>query len=381
MPEPRLLILALNGASHRLLTTGVGVARLPKLAQLADRWGPLAAPLPVLDYPAWASFYSGVDPGTHRVYGFSQLDPAGRPGRLAHVQTLPVPTWPALITARGYRLIGLFAPMTTPPPSWEGPVIGDRPTGTDGLCTYPAGLAAELTARFGPLSPPAPRQFFPATGLCDEGAIRAFLAAQARSLAQTATLARVLLSEHPWDVALVHVYPVDTVSHALWHYLDGEHPAHRCDSAIGAQLETFFGQLDALLSDLITTVRPANTLVFADHGFAPCLRILNVDRALAELTHTWQPPLGLRLRSRLRGYDPKTVMTKALRSEHKVVHVNRHLVSETRLAEVIAGLENMVDPQTGKTAIARVWRSDELYPAARTDEFCPLILAFSPGYT
>lgn len=383
MSKPRLLILALNGVSRRLLTTGIGVAHLPQLAVLAERshWGPLAVPLPTLDYPAWASFYTGADPGRHRVYGFSQLHANGRPGRSAHVQTLPLPTWPALLATNGYRLISLFAPMTTPPPPWEGAIVGDKPTNTGDLFTYPADLAAELTVRFGPLRPPAPQQFFPADGLLDAGAIRAFLEAQMHSLDQTAKLACVLLGERSWDVALVHVYAPDTVGHALWHYLDEEHFAYRADPAVVPSLAGFFARLDAVIADLIAIARPADILVFADHGFGPCRRVLNLGRALAELSHPLRPSFGLRLRLRLRGHDPQTAIGKAWRSEHKVVYVNRRLVSETGLAELIAGLANLTDPQTGKAAIARVWRADELYPTARTDAFCPLILAFSPGYT
>ena len=67
-----LLVIGLDGATHRLVDPLLAAGEMPELARLmaAGCHGVLRSTFPPLTPPAWSSFMTGKNPGKHGVMGF-----------------------------------------------------------------------------------------------------------------------------------------------------------------------------------------------------------------------------------------------------------------------------------------------------------------------
>ena len=113
---------------------------------------------------------------------------------------------------------------------------------------------------------PKPEQFFPADGFQDLQDIQEFLAKQIQSINKTKELALYLMGKSSWEVAFIQFYATDTVQHALWHYLDPDHPGFIQDPKVERAIGEFFSALDRSIGQLIQYAEPSAVLVFSDHG-------------------------------------------------------------------------------------------------------------------
>ncbi len=131
----------------------------------------------------------------------------------------------------------------------------------------PAGLAAEIEARFGPY--PAQEWIY---GLVWPSAERARKMAEAlpRAVDTRAEIARWLLAERlpDWDLALVVVSELHSANELLWHGYDPSHPLHGIPSALPAR-EGFiaaYRAVDRLIGRLMQAFPDATIVAFSAHG-------------------------------------------------------------------------------------------------------------------
>lgn len=94
-PAGQLVVLAVDGLDHGIVSRLIAERRLPHLAELAERSGivrvtstPGAEPA-----SAWASFATGVNPGVHGVFDHVAPDPASGAPRAATLVVRPSARW------------------------------------------------------------------------------------------------------------------------------------------------------------------------------------------------------------------------------------------------------------------------------------------------
>lgn len=403
MPERSLLILSFDGASWEGAEPFLEGGQMPTLKKLVEGGasGPLQSVLPTFTYPAWASFWTGENPGRHLVFAFRELKERGLGRSLVEWSSLKRPTWLELVSDHGLRTVSVYALLTYPPRPVNGYVVGDLSMRDATDFTYPPVLAEELQARFGKLLVPKSEQFFPPGGFPDLSVVQEFVQRQIQSVQQTKDIALYLLRKSPWDVALVHFFATDPLQHALWHYLD---PHNKNFNTEGHGIVgKFFAALDTAMSELIENTKPTAILIFSTHGFTTCHKILNLSRYLRDVDVLQDPaPLQRLLRriQRTRGiWRLNSLLARVSRNVHQIVHgtpwnpghvfLDHKAIYVKRLGcdsnlityRLARALEALEDPENGSRVIKKAWRAEELYSKVELPGWDILVLEPADGYT
>jgi predicted AlkP superfamily phosphohydrolase/phosphomutase len=282
VPEPRVLILGLDGATFALLQPWIDAGHLPALARLQRQGtsGALASTFPPISAAAWSSFATGVNPGQHGVVDFYYP----RPGEYATntmsgAARTARPVWQLLGDA-GLPSATVGVPGTYPPEPVHGvTVTGFLTPGPDSPTTWPPDLRAELDAAV-PGYSIWPDERYRSTPHLDR-----FIADLVAHIDRHTEVALHLMRTRPWRLfALVYLH-TDMFQHDVWALVDPRHPVH--DPAQAARWQAailgFYQHLDASLARVIEAAgEGAYTLVVSDHGFGPAEQFLLVNNWLVQ---------------------------------------------------------------------------------------------------
>lgn len=307
----KVLVIGLDGATFDLIKPWAAAGHLPTLSRLLREGahGSLRSTIPPMTAPAWTSFATGVNPGKHRLYDWIAREPDSY--RFTPVTALDAaaPTLYTLLSQAGRRVCALNVPMTYPPVPVNGVMVAGLPApSTQSPITYPAELYQELVAATGDyFLYPDPGQAYSDSGVdaflerlyhCTDGRIRVFDYLQQRQA---------------WDFAMVVFNGTDTICHALWKYMDGNHPLHdrRRYDRYGSAIRDYYQYVDTYLGRIIDTLDNDTTLIImSDHGFGPFHKFIHVNNWLIQEGFM---RLGEGLRSRTkqalfrRGFTPMNV--------------------------------------------------------------------------
>lgn len=276
----RVVMLGIDGLSWAFLDSPLVSGAMPNLKELfgSSASGPLMSTIPPYTGPAWTSITTGVGPGRHGVFGFT--DRAGHPLSDARVGAPRV--WDYVGRAGG-RSVVVNVPLTYPPRPIEGLLVSGMPVPTGSPYTYPEDLAGRLESDIGYvvdvsiLGSPRPGPTLERLAHMTELRGRAIA-----SLARSET----------WDLlSVVFVLP-DRLGHPWWKQLVPGSPLY--ETKAGSQLrDAARGALVALDNAIgeVLGALPAGTAVVAcsDHGFGPLQADVFFDVALARAGFIQQP--------------------------------------------------------------------------------------------
>ncbi|MFQ5809161.1 MAG: alkaline phosphatase family protein, partial [Armatimonadota bacterium] len=430
-PE-RILVIGLDGASFDILDPLMAAGRLPVLAELAagGATAVLESPVPPMSPIAWPAFYTGVGPGKHGVFGFSEFIPATHQEVLVSSRSVRVvPFWQHL-GERGKRTLVMNVPMTFPPAPLEGAMVtGMLTPHSDSQCTYPEGLREELQQAVGPLVPD------PTVRTLRRAEPTAVLERLQESVDLRTGVALHLMHEQQWDLCITVFYTTDVVQHALLgDAVAGPGPVQELVGDAGHIVEEHYRQVDEAVGRLLECAGGETAVfVMSDHGVTVKRKWLYVNEWLAErgllkwsrwaaggahqfamrrktlgralaglrlsglarlLPRHWldaQVPLPRwsQLRLSRRGIDWQRTRAFVPPSMRDGIRINlkgreRHGTVEpgeeyeALRAEIAEGLLALTDPETDAPVFDRVYRREELYAGDHVELAPDLVLA-SPG--
>lgn len=283
------LVLALDGASFDVIDPLARAGRLPNLA--AWRRDGVAAPLPStvppMTFPAWSSFMTGLGPGGHGIFDFTQKLPGAYRVRFVHAGDRAGSSLFARVCAAGGRALVLGMPATHPPEPLDGLLVAgfDAPVsaGTDPSRASDPALYREIAARVGPWMEP------PLGGAEDDAAwherARETLLARIERKKDFTLAALDALGGRP-DLACIVFAESDTVAHHYWRDHDPGSPRHdpTTSAARKAAVEDVYVALDAACGEIRSRFgEDAACFVVSDHGTGGASRrVLHVNRHLAD---------------------------------------------------------------------------------------------------
>lgn len=290
-PRERLLVLGLDGASFDVIDPLIEAGRLPNLA----RWrhngqaAPLRSTIPPMSFPAWSSFLTGLEPGEHGVFDFTQKRAGRYQLQFVNATHRVGESLLARATRDGRRVLCLGVPATFPPESVDGLVVAgfDAPvsTATDPSSASDPALYRAVAARVGPWKRPDLDESAQANNW-HERALETLLTRIETKTTFACEALRELTKTRAPELAIVVFAESDTVAHHYWRDHDSNSPRH--DPTASAErkdaIAAVYEKLDAACGALHEAFgSDAPCVVLSDHGCGGAARhIVHVNRHLAD---------------------------------------------------------------------------------------------------
>ena len=312
----KVLVLGLDGATFDLIKPWAAAGHLPTLKRLMEEGahGSLRSTTPPMTGPAWTSFATGVNPGKHRLYDWIARDEGRYTFSPMTALDMEAPTLYTLLSEAGRRVCALNVPMTYPPTPVNGVMVSGLPApSTKVQITYPTGLYNEILEAVGDyILYPDPGQAY------SEAGVDAFLTHLYRTTDLRVETLDYLRGREDWDFAMVVFNGTDTISHAMWKYMDKTHPLHDPSAALkyGNAIRDYYTYLDGKLAKYVDELPDDTTLVvMSDHGFGPFHKFIHVNNWL--LQEGWMATnrgllTGLKRTMFRQGFSPMNVYDKLM---------------------------------------------------------------------
>ncbi len=362
----RLVIIGLDGVPYELIRDLASDGVMPILHELF-RQGTLVkmrSSVPAVSSVAWSSVITGDNPGTHGIFGFTDLaegtyrltfpnftnlrsSPFWEEGLFGNVVILNVPSTYPVRPLRGVHVAGFVAPdlvrATYPPAlvdrlrSWGYEVDVDASTAHQSLDLFLRKLDQTLEAR---------------------------------------TRALLELLNEPWDTFMAVFTGTDRLLHFLWPAVVD--PGHRYHQ----QALDHFRKVDQGIGRLLERLRGDEPLVMlSDHGFEGLELQVNVNRFLIDsgfLKFRQTPPRSLNdiaPGSVAFALDPARIYI------HRKGRYPRGEVGEEQVEGIVRRIERAFQDMTmeGRPLVARVYRREELYHGPEVNRGPDLVLVPAEG--
>lgn len=411
----KVLVVGLDGATFDLIKPWALEGYLPTLSRLMREGahGLLGSTVPPMTAPAWTSFATGTNPGKHGLYDWIAREPRSYRFSPVTARDCRAPSLYTLLSQAGRRVCSLNVPMTYPAMPVNGVMVAGLPAPGPGQgLTYPAELYDEIVDAVGDyIVYPDPGQAYSDSG------VAAFLERLYRCTELRIRTFDYLREREAWDFAMVVFNGTDTICHALWKYMDQDHPLYNARHAAryGNAIRDYYRALDDYLAKIVERLDDDTTLiVMSDHGFGPFHKFIHVNNWLMRegFMHLQSRPrtrlkgtlfrlgmapmnaynllmrfgLGALKREVVRGQGQGLLKTLFLSFEDvdwsrtvayslgNVGQIHLNVVGREPLGcvppgeayerardEIIARLWELRDPETGEQVVETVYRREEIY--------------------
>lgn len=267
MSPEKILIIGLDGATLDLIKPWVVEGKLPNMARLLEEGthGPLRSVPNMNSAPAWTSFATGKNPGKHGIFYFDERIPGTYERRYLNGGHRAGKSFWRILSEAGKRVIVINVPMTYPAEEVNGILLAglDSPGIESPGFAYPPSILDELRSNVGDyiIEPGIP-------GFIKAGKKDLALKRLYQTIDRRVAYARYLMSNYPWDLAIVVFTATDAVQHFFWKDMDPSHPEHDEQEAglFGDTIFKVYQRMDEVIETLIREAGDAITIIMSDHG-------------------------------------------------------------------------------------------------------------------
>ena len=287
----RFVLIGLDGAEPSLVEPWMDEGRLPHLARLREKGSylRLASTIPPATFPAWTTCVTGVNPGRHGVFDFTEMARGAYAVRFVNATYRRAPALWNVLSDAGKRVGVLSVPATYPPEPVNGFMVSgfDSPVCTriDRSFVYPSAFYPEVREwRFADF-----QQTHIGSGWHDRALPRLL-----EGIARKEDVAARLLAREPWDFFMAVFGESDAVAHHFWMFHDSASPRHRPGHEDA--IRRVYERLDAAVGRLVEVAGEGATIgVVSDHGAGGAgVGVVHLNNWLAERGYLrfWKPRRG-----------------------------------------------------------------------------------------
>jgi predicted AlkP superfamily phosphohydrolase/phosphomutase len=272
------VVLSIDGVPFTLLARLVQDGELPAFARLIQEadFRQMDSVQPTVSSVAWTCFATGRNPGKHGVYGFVDRDPAGYDITIPLSTTIRGKTVWEVLSDAGKRVFGMNVPLSYPPRSVNGILIGGFLCPDVGKAAFPAevnGYLRSIGYRIDS-DPMLARQSREAMVPDLHETLDRRMEAMFHFLDQ---------EQWHWDYFHTHVMVTDRLHHFLLKDYEEGHPVFR------EEFLRLYRRIDAYLGELMEVLpEEATLIVLSDHGFCAMRAEVQLSRWLIE--RGWTAP-------------------------------------------------------------------------------------------
>ncbi|MBU0730977.1 MAG: alkaline phosphatase family protein [Proteobacteria bacterium] len=407
--DRKILVIGIDGGTFDVIMPMIEAGLLPNLGKLVRNGirSELLSTIPPVTSPAWSSFITGTNPGRHGVFGFFDRDLANY--ELNSVNTLMnltnmkgIPFWRAF--NRYGKKVGLInIPLTYPPDKVDGFMISGMLVPENAKDYFhPAEIRSDLDGYQVDLQGLRDNNNWNARNLVmadRDGYIRkVFKMTESR-----AHHALKFMKNKEWDFFMVVFTGSDRICHHFW--TDNE-----TGEAPSPLVKKYYRFLDEKIGSLIEgSGEKTVKIMMSDHGFgkAPEKSI----NAFALMKNLGYPAVGLNEKFRFLANKitqkmglprNKVELDESYWRKSKVfpvpiygnfLGISINTIGEKKwgivqpgheyesiIKEIIAQLETMKDPETGKNIATSIFRREDLYSGPHLTQSPDLTIQFSYDY-
>ncbi|MDD5085429.1 MAG: alkaline phosphatase family protein [Candidatus Omnitrophica bacterium] len=367
----RIIILGLDGATFKVIDPMIERGLLPNFKRLKGEgiWGNLRSNIHPITPSAWASIYTGLNPGKHGIYDFRRLNRSDYSLNFVNGSARRgKPIWQVLSEC-GKKVGVVNIPLTYPPEKVNGFMVSgmDAP-GNDCRYTYPEGFAGEIKSSIGDYA-------IDVNGSCSS--CEDYLTQVEDMFAKRVKLFRyVMETKKDLDFLFFVFVETDRLQHVLWKYIDPENPAYLLPEAAGyrRKIEDIYRRVDELIgSYYFSNPKDTALMIVSDHGFGPLKKDIYLNK--------WFEQIGLlKFKDKNFGGGGISFLENIDWSKTKAYsygffgNININLRGREAGGIVKAGREEkkikelitkkatqLIDPETGKKVVDKVYLKEELY--------------------
>lgn len=240
---------------------------MPNFAELLAKscCGILKSTQPPYTPPAWSSFYTGVNPGKHGIYGFTFFNPVTKRRELSNSRVMGSKKIWQILNDHGISTGLINLPLTYPPEKVDGYMITGMMTPERSKnFTYPESLGGEI----GSLE----TEYIvdvPLVPVNDSGNLHV-LKPPRKSMEGRRAAYQHMLKHHPCDFVMIVFVTPDRLQHVYWKYLDEKCSLYdtRTGELFRKEILQLYGMLDGIIGDIIAGLgNETNVFIISDHGF------------------------------------------------------------------------------------------------------------------
>ncbi|MBI3810676.1 MAG: alkaline phosphatase family protein [Nitrospirae bacterium] len=266
-PQGRsVFILGLDGGTYDLILPWVQEGRLPNLGRLiqSGSHAELASTVPPMTPPGWTSFMTGMNPGKHGIFDFTEREPGRYEVKIMNATDRQARTIWSLMSQAGKRVASIGVPLTYPPEPVNGVMISgfDSPV-LDRRIMHPPELFDELEKSVGgyPVSPDFVRHAV-------RGDLKRAVEIICETMDQKARAVEYLLKREAWDCFMLVFGETDACIHYFWGHHDPASPHRPRHPDPGPDpIRTVYEKVDEILGRLLPLLPPdSGMMLISDHG-------------------------------------------------------------------------------------------------------------------
>lgn len=282
---PKVLIIGLDALTPQLVEKWVAEDRLPNIGRFLREgaWGPMKSVPNRNSAPAWSTMVTGLNPGKHGVYWFTEDIPEDYEYKFINGSFRRGKAFWRVLSEEGQSVGVMNVPLTFPAEDVNGVFVSglDSPSADDPRFTFPSELRHEVVEAAGGeywVYPALAR--YVVAGEEDAGLDRLH-----SSIDKRLAVARRLMTTRSWDTFMAVFTESDVVQHFFWRHMEDprpEDPARHREA-----IRDTYEHLDRVVGELMATAGPNCMMVLvSDHG-------ARHEEGLARALPSWLAHLGL----------------------------------------------------------------------------------------
>jgi predicted AlkP superfamily phosphohydrolase/phosphomutase len=260
----KVLVIGLDGATFDVIKPLIKKGALPNLKSLMKKgaYGVLKSTIMPITSVAWASFYTGKNPGKHGIFDFFWGRPYEPDHKIVNSEMIEGEKLWEVAGKFNKKTIAINLPFTYPPRKINGLLISGFGTpSTKSKFTYPSWLRKYLLEKFNYEIDPNPKEYLKKETLL-KGERRV------NKKRERATLH--LMDKFNWDLFMVVFSSIDHIQHHFW--------------GNSKVIEEFYRRADITIGRMLSKVDKNTTVVImSDHGFGLAKKEFLINNWLKEV--------------------------------------------------------------------------------------------------
>lgn len=368
-----LFVIGLDGTPYTFLKKEIGAGSFPHMAKLFSRGGlaQMETEIPTISSVAWASFMTGVNPGEHGIFGFTDRKPGSYELFFPNYSDLKAETIWDRISRDGGRCCVINVPSTYPARPVNGVLVSGFVAPNLERAVYPAEAYAYLSKSGYRID-------------VDAAKARDSLDLLLEDLHVTLEKRREAMfhfhAQEDWDFFMCVFTGTDRLHHFLWrHYEEGD-PVYK------EEFLRYYRRLDEIIGEFVALL-PDDAVIFmlSDHGFCGIEKEVFLNPLLVNA--------GL---LNFKVEDPKTIAdiepgsTRAYCMDPGRIYINRcgrepggTVDSDQALGvmqEIKGLLLDLKDPDSGARVVERVEIGTDIFSGPQTSAGPDMVAVPRTGY-